>query len=64
MLENCEIVLQYCEIVLQYCEIVLKYLILCRCQAFMDQLVENKPDIVKRETVATTIVSKQGQGGG
>ena len=25
----------------------------------MDQLVENKPDIVKRETVAKTIVSKQ-----
>jgi hypothetical protein len=25
----------------------------------MDQLVENKPDIVRRETVAKTIVSKQ-----
>ena len=28
----------------------------------MDQLVENKPDIVKRETVATTIVSNQALG--
>ena len=34
--------------------------LIIRCQAFMEQLVEKKSDIVKREIIAKTVVSNFG----